>query len=88
MVYATAFYAENYAGLNKLLPRMTPTDKRMMNGRLLPSVDLQRSETDPRIGVQKNPTNGERHQIRVMCLWRTPVRRCQDHRDRCRDTQT
>ena len=79
----------------------------MMKGRLLPSVELQRSErlkqdfnrckirclSDwvqiqgqnqvlcqgeagafmylPMMGVRKNPTRGERHQMRVMCRWLT-----------------
>ena len=53
-------------------PRTTPTERRMMKGLLLPRFDLHLSEMEPRIGVQKKPTNGDKHQIRVMCLWRTP----------------
>ena len=32
------------------------------------------SERLPRIGVRKNPTRGDRHQIRVMCRCETPIR--------------
>ena len=51
---------------------MTPTESRMMNGLLLPRFDPQRSDMEPRMGVKKKPTNGDRHQIRVMCSCFTP----------------
>jgi hypothetical protein len=31
------------------------------------------SERLPRMGVRKNPTSGDKHQIRVMCFWDTPA---------------
>ena len=44
-----------------------------MKGRLLPRADLHLSERLPRIGVRKNPTRGDKHQIRVMWLCETPI---------------
>ena len=41
-------------------------DSRIMKGLLLPSVDLHLSDKLPKMGVRKNPTRGDRHQIRVM----------------------
>ena len=55
------------------LPRTTPIDSRMMKGLLLPSGDLHLSDRLPRMGVRKNPTSGERHQMRVMCDCDTPI---------------
>ena len=46
-----------------------------MKGLLLPKLDLHRSERDPMIGVRKNPINGDKHQIRVMCSWSTPEKK-------------
>ena len=67
------FYSTDVTEHPENSPRTTPTDRRMMNGLRRPRVDRHRSDTDPRIGVQKNPTSGDRHQIRVMCLCRTPA---------------
>ena len=53
---------------NTDLPNTTPIERRIMKGLLLPKLDLHRSERDPMIGVRKNPINGDKHQIRVMCL--------------------
>ena len=50
------------------LPRTTPIERRMIKGLLLPKLDLHRSERDPMIGVRKNPINGDKHHMRVMCL--------------------
>jgi hypothetical protein len=50
------------------LPNTTPIERRIMKGRLLPKLDLHRSERDPMMGVRKNPINGDKHQISVMCL--------------------
>ena len=56
-----------------ILPNTTPIERRIMNGRLLPKLDLQRSERDPIIGVRKNPIKGDKHQIRVICSCSTPT---------------
>ena len=47
-------------------------DRRMMKGLLRPSGDLHLSDKEPRMGVRKNPTSGDKHQIRVMWDWDTP----------------
>lgn len=49
------------------LPITTPIDKRMIKGRRLPKVNLQRSLKEPNIGVKKKPTKGESAQTRVIC---------------------
>ena len=51
---------------------MTPMERRMMKGLLLPRLEPHRSESDPMTGVRKKPIKGERHQIIVMCSCRTP----------------
>ena len=48
-------------------------ERRIMKGLRLPKLDRHRSDKEPKIGVRKNPMRGERHQIKVMCSWRTPV---------------
>ncbi len=53
-------------------PSTTPMDSSSMNGLLLPRLEPQRSDMEPRMGVRKKPTRGDRHQIRVMCSWWTP----------------
>ena len=62
----------SYNNESKYLPKITPIDRRIMKGLLLPKLDLHRSERDPMIGVRKNPINGDKHQISVMCSWSTP----------------
>ena len=47
-------------------------ERRIMKGLLLPREDLHLSERLPRMGVRKNPTRGDRHQIRVMWDCDTP----------------
>ena len=59
--------------ISEHLPNTTPMDRSIMNGLLLPKLDLHRSERDPMIGVRKNPIKGDKHQMRVICLWSTPI---------------
>lgn len=47
-------------------------DRSIMKGLRRPRFERHLSDRDPRMGVQKNPTKGDRHQIRVMCLCKTP----------------
>ena len=49
-------------------------DRRMMKGLLLPKGDLHLSERLPKMGVRKNPTNGDKHQMSVMFDWDTPTK--------------
>ena len=53
-------------------PRTTPIERSTMKGLLRPKLDLHLSDNDPKIGVRKKPMSGDKHQIRVMCSWRTP----------------
>ena len=62
----------SYCNTYEHLPKITPIDRRMMKGLLLPKLDLHRSDKDPMIGVRKNPIKGDKHHISVMCLWSTP----------------
>ena len=55
------------------VPSMTPTERMMMKGLLRPRLEPQRSDSEPMTGVRKKPISGERHQIIVMCSWRTPA---------------
>jgi hypothetical protein len=52
---------------------MTPTESMMMNGLLLPNLEPHLSDSDPMIGVKKNPTSGDKHQMRLMCSCPTPI---------------
>ena len=53
-------------------PRTTPIERSTMKGLLRPKLDLHLSDNDPKIGVRKKPMSGDKHQISVMCSWRTP----------------
>ena len=55
-------------------PKITPTERAMMKGLRLPRFELHLSDMDPMIGARKNPINGDKHQIMVMCSCRTPER--------------
>lgn len=44
-----------------------------MKGLRLPKVDLHRSLNDPRTGVKKNPTRGDKAQTKVICWCSTPI---------------
>ena len=57
----------------KYLPMITPIERKIIKGLLLPKFERHRSERDPIIGVRKKPMSGDKHQIKVMCSWRTPI---------------
>ena len=52
---------------------ITPMERKIIKGLLLPKFERHRSERDPIIGVRKKPMSGDKHQIKVMCSWRTPI---------------
>ena len=60
-------------GEKKYLPMITPIERKIIKGLLLPKFERHRSERDPIIGVRKKPMSGDKHQIKVMCSWRTPI---------------
>lgn len=51
----------------------TPIDNSIIKGLLRPKVSRQRSLIEPKIGVKKNPTSGDKAQTSVICWCSTPI---------------
>lgn len=50
------------------IPSNTPIDNKIIKGLLRPNFNLQRSLSEPKIGVTKKPISGDNAQTNVMCL--------------------
>lgn len=57
----------------KINPRMIQSERKKITGRLLPNLELHRSEIDPRTGDKKNPKNGDNAQTIVIFLCSIPI---------------
>lgn len=53
--------------MNEHKPMKIPIENRIINGLRRPKFKRQRSLSEPKIGVKKNPTNGDKAQTSVIC---------------------
>lgn len=73
--YQLAACAKLQTTVNEDIPKNTPIDNSIMNGRRRPRFKRHRSLTEPSMGVRKNPISGDRAHTSVMFWCLTPMRK-------------